>query len=666
MSVASMSSMSMDESLDFVPSRPVPAKPPKRLSTMTSIAVSAAVSPIDAVQEAAASSGSESDEHQNIEQSQPRRRGSFSFLTRSKSHEVPVIRNPSGRKMLRNKKLRDQEERRRQEQQMPVVSQSPPSLPTLPNMEPIEGARPDSIAIVSGRGHDYPRPPAPANFSRPKQASTSYSSMPSTSSINSLNTPNTYGVPLPAMPDSLPRTESIVSRGRESYAPSISANMHSPRRMRRRKEPEAFNILIAGAKGSGKTSLVEFLKTALALPPHKQTRGHTPPPQAQIDSPFEPTYIETDVEGERVGLTLWDSQGLEKSIIDLQLRDLAAFIESKFEDTFTQESRVVRTPGVKDTHIHCVLLLLDPARLDSTMHSAEYSAAKKPSGAEDESLDLDVIRALEGKTTVIPVIAKADTLTAAHMAHLKRLVWSNIKHAKLDPLQALNLDDDEEEEDESPGSETLEGDFSSSESETPPALLAPARKTTEHINAEDSDTVDTSFSPIRKTSRAMLGPVSSKRADSCTPAPEELFLPFSILSPDSHTSPGALTRVFPWGEADPCNPAHCDYIRLRECVFGDWRSDLRAISREKWYENWRTSRLKRNTAPRVRISGGVTPISAVPREGRTVSPTLTTRSRAFSASKQTSRVYDEVPERPRTMSTSKAERVLGSPRGIAL
>lgn len=240
-----MSSMSMDESLDFVPSRPVPAKPPKRLSTMTQIAVSAAVSPIDAVQEATALSGSESDEQQDTErQSPPRRRGSFSFLTRTKSHEVPVIRNPSGRKMLRNKKLRDQEERRRQEQQMPIVSHSPPTLPTLPNMEPIEGARPDSIAIVSGRGHDYPRPPPPANFSRPKQASTSYSSMPSMSSSGSLNAPNPYGIPLPGMPDSLPRTESIVSRGRETYAPSISANMHSPRRMRRRKEPEAFKYAI--------------------------------------------------------------------------------------------------------------------------------------------------------------------------------------------------------------------------------------------------------------------------------------------------------------------------------------------------------------------------------------------------------------------------------------
>ncbi|KAI5271224.1 hypothetical protein E4T47_05411 [Aureobasidium subglaciale] len=665
MSVASMSSMSMDESLEFVPSRPVPQRPPKRLSTTTQIAVSMAVSPFDTVQEAASLSSSESDEQVNSEQSRPRRRGSFSFLTRSKSHDLPVIRSPSGRRMLRSKKLRDQEERRLQEQQMPMISTSPPTLPTLPNIEPMENTRPDSIAIVSGKGHDYP---LPANFSRPgaKQTSMSNSSMPSMSSTGSFTTTNTYGVPMPPMPTSLPRTESIVSRGRESYAPSISASMQSPRRMRRRKEPEAFNILITGAKGSGKTSFIDFLKTALALPAHKQTRGHTPPPHSHTESPFEPSYIETEIEGERIGVTLWDSQGLEKSIIDLQLRDLAAFVESKFEDTFTQESRVVRTPGVKDTHIHCVFLLLDPARLDATMHSTDPSSPRNLSGAAldplDESLDLDIIRTLENKTTVIPIIAKADTLTAARMAYLKRLVWSNIKYAKLDPLAALNVDD----EDDSPESEALDSELSSSDSELPPINSSPPRKVTEDTNAEESDTMGSTFSPIRKTSRSLLGPVSSKRADSCTPAPEELFLPFSVLSPDSHASPGALTRIFPWGEADPCNPAHCDYVRLRECVFGDWRSDVRVASREKWYENWRTSQLKRTPTSRVRQSGGVTPIGAVPREGRTVSPTLTTRARAASTSKQTSRMYGDVPERPRTMSTSKAERVLGSPRGIAL
>jgi septin family protein len=349
---------------------------------------------------------------------------------------------------------------------------------------------------------------------------------------------------------------------------------------------------------------------------------------------------------------------------------LAAFVESKFEETFAQESRVVRTPGIKDTHIHCVFLLLDPVRLDKTMQSAGHASQDQQSSflhldVPDETLDLDIIRALKSNTTVIPIIAKADTLTAAHMAHLKRMVWFNVKYAKLDPLEALNLDD-EDEDDESPDSEYSLSELSNSASDLEHGTASPPRKVSENTGADGKKSMSNFISPPKRSSSPAAAS-SSKRSDSCTTAPEELFLPFSILSSDSHALPGSLTRVFPWGEADPCNPDHCDYSRLYECVFGDWRSDLRLASREKWYEDWRTRRLKRTPTPRVRQFGGVTPIGVVPKEGRTVSPTLiANRSRAVSTSKQASRMYDDMPERPRTMSTSKAERVLGSPRGIAM
>ena len=76
------------------------------------------------------------------------------------------------------------------------------------------------------------------------------------------------------------------------------------------------------------------------------------------------------MEGERVGLTLWDSVGLEKNIVDLQLREMTTFIESKFEETFAEEQKVMRSPGFRDTHIHCVFLVLDPLRLDANIAGA--------------------------------------------------------------------------------------------------------------------------------------------------------------------------------------------------------------------------------------------------------------------------------------------------------
>ena len=139
-----------------------------------------------------------------------------------------------------------------------------------------------------------------------------------------------------------------------------------------------------GTRGSGKTSFLEFLKTALALPPKKRSRKQEedefrlPPPAS---GGFIPHYLESEIDGERVGLTLWDSEGLEKNIIDLQLRDVQAFLEAKFEETLGEEIKVVRSPGVKDPHIHCVILLLDPLNLNQTLLAARKAGDTRSNAA---------------------------------------------------------------------------------------------------------------------------------------------------------------------------------------------------------------------------------------------------------------------------------------------
>ena len=98
---------------------------------------------------------------------------------------------------------------------------------------------------------------------------------------------------------------------------------------------------------------------------------------------------------------------------------MTSFIESKFEETFAEEQKVMRSPGFRDTHIHCVFLVLDPLKLDANIASAQQSGgAMSRVGGLDDDVDLQVLRALWEKTVVIPVIAKADTLTTQHMAYL--------------------------------------------------------------------------------------------------------------------------------------------------------------------------------------------------------------------------------------------------------
>ncbi|KAG0650507.1 Cell division control 11 [Hyphodiscus hymeniophilus] len=511
----------------------------------------------------------------------PRRSSLGMLLKRSKSTEL--------RGSKKQQALAREQELQRQQREAAAIPKSPPRLPDLYN-----GGAPPQLQSFGG---DTPTAPG-------KGYQQGRSSMePSRTSAA------TGGVPIPPIPssgsrngdwvDPYARTESMTHRGRYSYASSAVSTINSPRRVRRRKDPTPFNILIIGARSSGKTSFLNFLKTSLALPAKK--RGTRPTelaedifaPQSNKSGNFESHYLETEIDGERIGLTLWDSEGLEKNVVDLQLREMSSFLESKFEETFTEEMKVVRAPGVQDTHIHCAFLVLDPVRLDRNLAAAKvqtsngngsngkYASTSRLIGGLDEDLDLQTLRTLQGKTTVVPVISKADTITTAHMTYLKKTVWDSLRKANLDPLEALGLDDT----DDSPlntgrideGDEEENSDSNSGEDlpiQTPELTSSPNSK------------------------RLSSGSVRRRRPTDDMESTETPYLPLSIISPDIY-EPGVIGRKFPWGFADPMNVEHCDFVRLKEAVFSEWRGELREASRELWYEGWRTSRLKhREPKPR--------------------------------------------------------------------
>ncbi|GAB7359705.1 hypothetical protein MBLNU230_g6880t1 [Neophaeotheca triangularis] len=586
----------------------------------------------------------------------------------------------NGIKMLRkhSKAKAAQAEQERQAKAQEAAARPIPRLPSqlLPNVQAGmagDEQRPDSVAIFSGHGQGHgnaqhshpPQYPNPnSNFSRPVAAmppsnQNKYSS-PATGSSSS------YGArssPMPGnafaaaqqsssmssvtngvgyVPDS-DRLESMTNRGRYSIgSASTPVNVNSPRRVRRRKDPTPFNVLVLGAKNSGKTSFISFLQHTLSLPAHKQASV----PETRQEgggkgksTSFSSTYIETEMNGERVGLTLWDSAGLEKNIVDLQLREVTAFIEAKFEDTFTEEQKVNRSPGAKDTHIHCVFLVLDPVRLDGTVAVESAGHKDGPSltniGCLDDDFDLQVMRALWGKTTVIPVVSKADTLTIPHLSFLKRAVWQSMQDSNINPLEALDLElDSDEDTDEDAGASDSEISLSGERAVRSPSVNRTDDSIIDNlVDRSSSDSETRSSSPPHPAAPTPRRPAHARQTSRISnlsnpilPDSEEPFLPFSMLSPDPYDLPPYTTppsnpstplgRRFPWGTADPLNPAHCDFPRLRESIFTDWRAELREASRDKWYEQWRTTRLKNIPGSRQRIRGGVTPVAAVPKEGR--------------------------------------------------
>ncbi len=300
-------------------------------------------------------------------------------------------------------------------------------------------------------------------------------------------------------------------------------------------------------------------------------------------------------------MTLWDSEGLEKNVVDLQLREMSTFLEGKFEETFAEEMKVVRSPGVQDTHIHAAFLILDPARLDRNIAAARALPGVTHGGKHgidlghivgglDEDLDLQVMRTLQGKTTVIPVISKADTVTTAHMTFLKKTVWASLKKANFDPLEALGFDEEVESNssriDEGDELETGEAVVESNGDEEKEKKDANTEEQGDGKNIEEAEDRSPTVSKRRSNTSTRQSKISTE--DNSDELP---FLPMSIISPDLY-EPGAIDRKFPWGTANPYDPDHCDFTRLRDAVFTEWRSELREASREQWYEGWRTSRLK--------------------------------------------------------------------------
>ncbi|CCU77752.1 septin [Blumeria hordei DH14] len=482
----------------------------------------------------------------------PRRPSLGTLLRRSKSNEPKPKKKSQA--IIRGLEL----ERQRQEA---ALQQQPPLLqPTLPLL--YEDQKPISLAYNDDDSFSS------ATFVSSVAFPSTISGESDRLAVNSIS----FALPSPEGFDSCSRSGSVMHRGRNSYANNAFGGANK-RLVRKKRGPTPFNILIIGAQSSGKTSFVNFFKKSLKS--SKETSHLTTLQDDMFASPhpkfgnFERHYVETNIDGENVGVTLWDSEGLEKHVIDFQLREIMSFLESKFEETFAEEKKVDR----------------DITKWNAALKMEKWPGERQSkyiqgiAGGLDEDLDLKVLRMLQGKTTVIPIISKADMITTAQMIHLKKKMLEGMRLANLDPLQALGLS----------SAKSSSGSPSDTDNED-------NQYGTE--NGSDSGTLaEDGFLPMNKPltlnlkrnlSHSSHRQVSIDGSDIFGDFPH---LPLSVISPDMY-EPSFVGRRFPWGFADPMNSQHCDFVQLKESILGEWRDEIREVCRDVCYENWRTRQLK--------------------------------------------------------------------------
>ena len=172
-----------------------------------------------------------------------RRKGSFNFLRRSKSRE----RSVSGSSTPQRKLSKKERSRKRQEEMIQEqIPSRPPRIPIVPHPPDLqtlvgEGARPDSVAIMSNRAGGSFQSRLAQKTSQEAMGSDTYRGM-SVPPVPPI--PNIPGVTptarVPSYIDQFSRTESMAHRGRASYASSAISTINSPRKIRRRKDPTPF------------------------------------------------------------------------------------------------------------------------------------------------------------------------------------------------------------------------------------------------------------------------------------------------------------------------------------------------------------------------------------------------------------------------------------------
>jgi hypothetical protein len=168
-----------------------------------------------------------------------RRRGSFSFLRRTKSGtQLATSKSPSRTKL--NKKQRTAS--REQEMSREQIPSSPPRIPDIPH--------PTQLQTFGGERARSAQPGLGASrMGGSFQGNQTSRSYPNTMGFRPYN-----NVPMPPIPGPVPdgkggytdpgaRTESMTHRGRYSYASSVISTVNSPRRMRRRKDPTPFKYV---------------------------------------------------------------------------------------------------------------------------------------------------------------------------------------------------------------------------------------------------------------------------------------------------------------------------------------------------------------------------------------------------------------------------------------
>ncbi|XP_036920494.1 septin-9 isoform X2 [Sturnira hondurensis] len=198
--------------------------------------------------------------------------------------------------------------------------------------------------------------------------------------------------------------------------------------MRRKamKQGFEFNIMVVGQSGLGKSTLINTLfKSKISRKSVQQ-----PASEERIPKTIEIKSITHDIEekGVRMKLTVIDTPGFGDHINNENCwQPIMKFINDQYEKYLQEEVNINRKKRIPDTRVHCCLYFI-PA----TGHSLR-------------PLDIEFMKRLSKVVNIVPVIAKADTLTLEERVYFKQRITADLLSNGIDVYPQKEFDEDAED-----------------------------------------------------------------------------------------------------------------------------------------------------------------------------------------------------------------------------
>ncbi|XP_054997416.1 neuronal-specific septin-3 isoform X2 [Sorex araneus] len=189
-----------------------------------------------------------------------------------------------------------------------------------------------------------------------------------------------------------------------------------------------FNVMVVGQSGLGKSTLVNTLfKSQVSRKASSWNREEKIPKTVEIKAVGH--VIEEG--GVKMKLTVVDTPGFGDQINNENCWEpIEKYINEQYEKFLKEEVNIARKKRIPDTRVHCCLYFISP-----TGHSLR-------------PLDLEFMKHLSKVVNIIPVIAKADTMTLEEKSEFKQRVRKELEVNGIEFYPQKEFDEDLEDKTE--------------------------------------------------------------------------------------------------------------------------------------------------------------------------------------------------------------------------